>query len=168
MTISLYQASVPPFMHSLKAAKAFLAKAAAHAEAHKIDPSVLLQMRLFPNMFPLVRQVQIATDFAKGSAARLAGIEPPKYEDRETTFAELQARLDKTLTYLEGFKPAQIDGQEERDISLQAGSRTLSFKGQPYLTGFVLPNFYFHLTTAYAILRHSGVELGKGDFLGLG
>lgn len=167
MTISLYQASVPPFVQSLKAAKAFLAKAAAHAEAHKIDPGVLLQSRLFPNMFPLVRQVQIAADFAKGAAARLAGMEPPKYEDRETTFAELQTRLDTTIAYLDTFKPAQIDGQEERDIVLPAGGRTLTFKGQPYLLGFVQPNFYFHLTTAYAILRHNGVDLGKGDFLGL-
>ncbi len=167
MTISLYTASVPAFQVSLKALKVILQKAEAHAVAGKVDPSVYLQARLYPNMFPLVRQVQIACDFAKGCAARLAGIEMPKFEDNEATFADLQARIDKTLDIIGTVKPGQIDGQEDRDIEIKAGTRTLNFKGQAYLTGFVLPNFYFHATTAYAILRHSGVEIGKGDFLGM-
>ena len=167
MTISLYAASVPSFQVSLKALKGILQKADAHAVAAKVDASVYLQARLYPNMFPLVRQVQITCDFAKGCAARLAGIEMPKFDDNEATFADLQARIDKTLEFLGSVQPGQIDGQEGRDIEIKAGTRTLNFKGQAYLTGFVLPNFYFHATAAYAILRHSGVEIGKGDFLGL-
>ena len=167
MTISLYAASVPSFQVSLKALKGILQKADAHAVAAKVDASVYLQARLYPNMFPLVRQVQITCDFAKGCAARLAGIEMPKFDDNEATFADLQARIDKTLEFLGSVQPGQIDGQEGRDIEIKAGTRTLNFKGQGYLTGFVLPNFYFHATTAYAILRHSGVEIGKGDFLGM-
>ena len=167
MSISLYVASVPTFTHTLTALRAVLGKAEAHATAAKVDPSVYLQARLYPNMFPLVRQVQIATDFAKGAAARLAGIEPPKYEDSETSFAELYARIDRTIGFLATVKPEQIDGQEDRDIEIKAGQRTLNFKGLPYLLGFVNPNFYFHTVTAYAILRHNGVEVGKGDFLGM-
>ena len=167
MTISLYAASVPSFQVSLKALKGILQKADAHAVAAKVDASVYLQARLYPNMFPLVRQVQITCDFAKGCAARLAGIEMPKFDDNEATFADLQARIDKTLEFLGSVQPGQIDGQEGRDIEIKAGTRTLNFKGQAYLTGFVLPNFYFHATAAYAILRHSGVEFGKGDFLGM-
>ena len=167
MTISLYAASVPSFQVSLKALKGILQKADAHAVAAKVDASVYLQARLYPNMFPLVRQVQITCDFAKGCAARLAGIEMPKFDDNEATFADLQARIDKTLEVLGSVQPGQIDGQEGRDIEIKAGTRTLNFKGQAYLTGFVLPNFYFHATAAYAILRHSGVEIGKGDFLGM-
>ena len=167
MTISLYAASVPSFQVSLKALKGILQKADAHAVAAKVDASVYLQARLYPNMFPLVRQVQITCDFAKGCAARLAGIEMPKFDDNEATFADLQARIDKTLEFLGSVQPGQIDGQEGRDIEIKAGTRTLNFKGQAYLTGFVLPNFYFHATAAYAILRHSGVEIGKGDFLGM-
>jgi uncharacterized protein len=167
MTISLYAASVPSFQVSLKALKGILQKADAHAVAAKVDASVYLQARLYPNMFPLVRQVQITCDFAKGCAARLAGIDMPKFDDNEATFADLQARIDKTLEFLGSVQPGQIDGQEGRDIEIKAGTRTLNFKGQGYLTGFVLPNFYFHATTAYAILRHSGVEIGKGDFLGM-
>lgn len=167
MTISLYAASVPCFQMSLKALKGILQKAEAHAAATKVDPSVYLQTRLFPNMFPLVRQVQITCDFAKGCAGRLAGIDMPKFDDNEATFADLQSRIDKTLEFLGSVQPAQVDGQEERDIEIKAGTRTLNFKGQAYLTHFVLPNFYFHATTAYAILRHSGVEIGKGDFLGM-
>ena len=167
MTISLYAASVPSFQVSLKALKGILQKADAHAVAAKVDASVYLQARLYPNMFPLVRQVQITCDFAKGCAARLAGIEMPKFDDNEATFADLQARIDKTLEFRGSVQPGQIDGQEGRDIEIKAGTRTLNFKGQGYLTGFVLPNFYFPATPAYAIRRHSGVELGKGDFLGL-
>lgn len=167
MTISLYAASVPTFIPMLKALRAVLAKGDAHATATKVDPSVYLQGRLFPNMFPLVRQVQIACDFAKGAGGRLAGVELPKFEDNEVSFAELYARIDKTIAFLETLTPGQIDGQEERAIEIKAGPRTLNFKGQQYLLTWVNPNFYFHATTAYAILRHYGVEVGKGDFLGL-
>jgi uncharacterized protein len=166
MTISMYHASVPVFIRMLNNLKAILEKAAAHAEAKKIEPSVLINSRLFPNMFPLGRQVQIASDTAKGGAARLAGLEPPKYEDNEATFPELAGRIEKTLAYLETFKPEQIDGSETRTITLQMRDKTVSYEGMFYLLSSVLPNFYFHVATAYAILRHCGVELGKGDFLG--
>jgi hypothetical protein len=145
---------------------AILGKGAAYAEARKIEPSVLLNYRLAPDMLPLSRQVQIATDVAKGCAARLAGVEPPRYEDNESSFAELKARVDKTVGFLQGFTPAQIDGSEDKDIQLKVGGRDLQFKGLPYLLNFAHPNVYFHITTAYAILRHAGVELGKMDFLG--
>jgi hypothetical protein len=144
---------------------ATLDKAAAYAAAKKIEPQVMLEGRLYPDMFPLTRQVQIATDFAKGACARLAGVEPPKYPDTETTFDELKARIAKTIAFIKEFKPSQIDGSEERDISLQMGGQMRTFKGENYLTSVVLPNFFFHATTTYAILRHNGVELGKQDFL---
>jgi uncharacterized protein len=166
MMISMYLASVPPIVRSLTNLRAVLEKAAAQAEAKKIDPAVLLAARLYPDMFALARQVQIATDNAKGVAARLAGLEPPKYEDNEATFPELIARIDKTVAYLETFKPEQIDGSEETTITLPLRSTTLSLLGLPYLIEFVLPNFYFHVTVAYAILRHCGVDIGKQDFLG--
>lgn len=166
MSLTLYSASIPAFIQQLEALKGVLAKAAAHAEARKIDPAVLLNARLFPDMFPMLRQVQIAADFAKGAAARLAGREVPKWADDEKTFAELLARLDRTLAFIKEIPAAEIVGQEGRAISLMAGGNELKFTGEPYLTGFVLPNFYFHAATAYAILRHSGVELGKRDFLG--
>lgn len=166
MTISMYSASVPMLMRMLNNLAKILEKGAAHAEAKKIDPAVLVGSRLFPDMFPLSRQVQIASDTAKGCAARLAGREVPKYQDDETTFAELIARCRKTTTYLETFKPADIEGSEAREITLQLRSGPLSFNGLSYLNEFVLPNFFFHVTTAYDILRHCGVELGKGDFLG--
>jgi uncharacterized protein len=165
MAISMYRASVPVFLQFLPAMSACLDKAAAYTAAKKIEPSVLLQARLYPDMFSLVRQVQIAADFAKGPVARLAGVEPPKYEDKEASFDELKARIAKTLAFVNEFKPSQIDGSEERDITLQLGGQTRSFKGEAYLMGFALPNFFFHTTTAYAILRHNGVELGKGDFM---
>jgi hypothetical protein len=165
MSISMYRASVPVFQQQLPALSGCLRKAADHSAAKKIDPAVLLQSRLYPDMYPLVRQVQIASDFAKGTVARLAGQEPPKYDDTETSFEQLQARIHKTLDYIREFKPSQIDGSEERDITLTLGTQTRSFKGENYLTGFALPNFFFHMTTAYAILRHNGVELGKGDFM---
>ena len=166
MSISLYQASVPVFQQFLGSLRAVLAKAEAHAAAHKIEPTVLLQARLYPNMFTLTRQVQIAADFAKGAPARVAGLEPPKYEDNEASFADLLARIDRTGAFLKTLKAAQIDGQEERTIELKVGGQSMSFKGQPYLLHYALPNFYFHATTAYAILRHNGVELGKRDFIG--
>lgn len=166
MSNFMYIASVSPIIHSLTNLRLILEKAATHAEAKKIDPSVLINARLYPDMFPLSRQVQIATDVAKGVVSRLAGLEPPKYEDNESTFPELIARLDKTIALLESFKPEQIDGSEDRTITLPMHDRTVTFKGLPYLFDFVLPNVYFHVTTAYAILRHNGVEIGKKDFLG--
>jgi len=166
MTISLYTASVPVLVRALSNLSGVLDKAVAHAEARKIDPAVLLNSRLYPDMFALVRQVQIASDNAKGGAARLAGVQPPKYEDNEASFAELQARLEKTIAYLNTFTPEQIDGSEEREVVLTLRSGELKFVGLNYLLGYLLPNFFFHMTTAYAILRHNGVELGKRDFLG--
>lgn len=166
MPLSMFQASVPVFIRVMNNLKVVLDKGAAHAAASKIDPTVLLNSRLFPDMFPLVRQVQIASDNAKGGGARLAGMTPPKYEDNETTFPELNARIEKTVAFLQTLTPVQIDGSEERTINLTLGKKTLTFQGQAYLFGLVLPNLYFHVTTAYAILRHCGVPLGKEDFLG--
>ena len=166
MAISLYQASVPVIQKSLTALKVVLAKGAAHAEAKKIDESVLLTSRLYPDMFPLTRQVQIAADFGKGPVARLAGVELPKYDDTEATFAELAARIDKTLAFVGTFTATQIDGQEDRDIQLTIAGNPVTFKGQPYLLHFAMPNLYFHMSMAYAILRHSGVDVGKRDFIG--
>jgi hypothetical protein len=166
MTISMYSASVPLAIHTLNSLSAILGKAAAHCEARKIDPAALLNSRLFPDMFPLTRQVQIACDMIKGGVSRLAGVEIPRFEDTEATFAELQARIAKTVDYLSTFKPEQVDGSEERDISIQMRDRVVESKGQAYLTQGVLPNFFFHVTTAYNLLRHGGVEIGKRDFLG--
>jgi len=166
MTISMYQATVPPLVRSLHNLAAILDKGAAHAETQKIDPAVLLNSRLYPDMLPLVRQVQIASDVARRGAARLAGLEAPKFEDTETTFAELIDRLQKTTTYLETLTPAQIDGTETKAIAVPMGADTMTFEGLPYLLAFIQPNVYFHVTTAYAILRHNGVPLGKLDFLG--
>ena len=166
MTLSMYQASVPVLLHSLAAFEAILDKAAANAEARKIDPSVFIQARLAPDMFALARQIQVATDMAKGGVGRLAGLESPRMEDNETTFAELKTRLQKTQDFIRTVQASQIDGSEDRDITLKAGPNTLEFKGQAYLLNFVLPNVFFHLTAAYSILRHNGVELSKRDFLG--
>lgn len=167
MTLSMYQASVPVFIRMLTNLSAVLKKGEAHAQSKKIDPAVFTGARLAPDMFPLVRQVQIATDQVKGCAARLAGMEPPAYEDKEQSFADLYARIDKTITFLKSFKPAQIDGSEERTVQLKVRDETITLKGQDYLFERVYPNFFFHVTTAYAILRHNGVEIGKGDFLGV-
>jgi hypothetical protein len=166
MSISMYLASLPPILRTLTNLRAILEKAAAHADAKKIDPSILVNARLYPDMLSLSRQVQIATDISKGAASRLAGLEPPKYEDNESTFPELLARIDKTIALLDTFKPGQIDGSEDKTITLPMHERTITFKGMPYLLDFVLPNIYFHVTTAYAILRLNGVEIGKQDFLG--
>jgi hypothetical protein len=166
MSVTLYQVSVPVFKRMLGNLSAFLTKAEAHATARKIDPSVLLQARLFPDMFPLTKQVQIACDFAKGAAARLAGVDVPKYDDTETTFEDLRARIAKTVSFVESCKAAQIEGSESRPISLTMGGKSYSFNGLDYLNNMVFPNFYFHVTTAYDILRHNGVELGKADFVG--
>jgi hypothetical protein len=166
MAISMYSALVPPLMHSLQALSAILGKAQAHCEARKIDPAAFLNARLYPDMLPFIKQVQIACDTAKGAASRLAGTEAPSHPDTETSLAELQARIQKTLDHLVSFKPEQIDGSEGRAIVMKFPNSTLEFVGQQYLSGFVLPNFYFHVTTAYALLRHGGVELGKRDYLG--
>ena len=166
MTISMYQASVPVFIRTLNNLVGILEKGAKYAETKKIDPSVLVNSRLSPDMFPLFRQVQIASDIAKRGVAQLAGVEAPNFEDNETTFPELIDRIQKTISYLDTFKPAQIDDSEERKITLQMRENTLSFQGMPFLLYFVLPNVYFHVTTAYDILRHCGVEVGKQDFLG--
>ena len=166
MTISMYSASVPYFIRMLGNLKAILEKGAAHAAARKFDPVVLFNSRLAPDMLPLSRQVQIASDNAKGCAARLAGIDPPKFDDNETTYAQLIERVDKTLAFLKSLKPAQVDGSEGRDIVLKFPNNTYNFKGQDYLSFFAIPNFTFHVVTAYNILRHNGVEIGKADFLG--
>src|SRR5262245_47852713 len=151
MSMSMYRASVPVFLQILPCMSSVLDKAAAFAAAKKIEPQVLLDARLYPDMFPLTRQVQIATDFAKGACARLAGVEPPKYPDTEASFDDLKARIAKTIAFIKEFKPSQIDGSEERDISLQMGGQTRNFKGENYLVSVVLPNFFFHATTTYAI-----------------
>jgi uncharacterized protein len=165
-SISMSLASAPRFANGLKNLSAVLAKAAAHAEARKIDPLVLTQARLFPDMLPMARQIQIASDTAKGCVARLAGVEIPKYEDTEKSFDELQARIAKTIDFIHTVPAAQIDGSEDKDIVLKLGPREVQFTGLQYLCGFAIPNFYFHVTTAYAILRHNGVELAKSDFIG--
>lgn len=166
MTISMYQSSVPVFIRQLTNLSNILTKAAAHSEAKKIDPTVLITSRLFPDMFPLSRQVQIACDSVKAGAARLAEIEIPSHEDTETTFAELQERIAKTIAFLQNIKAEQIDGKEELKISYTQRNRESNFIGQPYLLHYVMPNLYFHITAAYAILRHNGVEVGKKDYLG--
>lgn len=166
MTITMYQASIPSLIRSLNNLAAILEKGLAHAEAKKIDPAVLVNSRLYPDMFPLGRQVQIASDIARKGAARLAGLEAPNLEDNETSFPELIARLGQTTAYLETLTPEQIDGSEEKSITLPVGKDTMNFEGLPFLLSFVLPNVYFHVTTAYDILRHCGVDLGKLDYLG--
>ena len=179
MTISMYQASVPPFIRALNNLAAILEKGAAHAQARKIDETVLLNSRLYVDMFPLARQVQIATDTAvtsNGSArsprmnscrsGRLASADFPTYEDKEASFQDLLQRIRNTIAYLESLKPAQIDGGEEKTITWQTRSSSKSMPGLPYLMNHLLPNIHFHVTTAYAILRHNAVELGKKDYLG--
>lgn len=166
MSISMYNASVPVLVRALTNLRNILAKGAAHAEAKKFEGSVLVGSRLAPDMFPLARQVQIASDIAKGGVARLAGAEVPKYDDTEASFDELYARIDKTIAFIKGFEAEQIDGSEGKEIVLQMRAGEMKFKGAEYLQGFVIPNVYFHITTAYNILRHNGVEIGKKDFLG--
>lgn len=167
MTISLYAASVPVFKQMLGGLDATLVKAQEHAVARSIEPAVLLQSRLFPDMFQLLRQVQTACDFARGVSARLAGLEVPKFDDSEQSFAELHELIKKTLAFLEGIKPSQIDGQENREILLRPGTpKEKKLTGQSYLLSYGLPQFFFHVTTAYGILRHNGVEIGKRDYMG--
>jgi len=162
----MYQASIPVFVKQLNNLSAILKKAEEHAAAKKIEPEVFINARLAPDMFPLSRQIQIATDGVKGCAARLVGVEVPSYPDTEKTFPELQARIAKTIEFINTFSAKQIDGSEERKVTLKLRGQETVFLGQPYLLNFVLPNLYFHITTAYAILRHNGVDVGKKDFLG--
>lgn len=167
MGSNIYNSSIPVFRQMLGGLKDVLSKAEAHASAKNIDPNALLQARLFPDMHPMLRQVQIATDFANGMASRLAGLEVPKLEDSEQTFAELQARIVKLLAYLDGLNVANFDNADTREIVLQAGTpKEKRFTGQSYLLHYGLPHFFFHVTTAYDILRHNGVEVGKRDYLG--
>lgn len=166
MTLSMYQVAIPLLAHNLNSLVGVLEKGAAYAEAKQIEPAVLIGTRLYPDMFPLSRQVQIASDVARRGAARLAGVEAPAIEDNEATFPELMTRLQATVAYLKTFTPEQIDGTEAKTIELPVGGETMTFDGQTFLLYFVLPNVYFHITTAYDILRHCGVEVGKRDYLG--
>ena len=166
MSLSMYEASIPVFVRMLGNLSTILAKAQANAEARSIEPKVFIEARLAPDMFPLARQVQIASDAAKGCAARLAGVEVPSYPDTESSFAELQERIAKTVEFVQGIQAAQLEGSETRIVTLKMRTGDLTFPGQAYLLHFALPNFYFHVTTAYAILRHNGVDVGKMDFLG--
>jgi uncharacterized protein len=170
VTISMYATSIPVFQNHLKALDAIVDKAAAFAKEKDFDPDILVNTRLRPDMFPLSRQIQIATDLAKGAASRLSGAMPPSYEDDEKTLSDLKARIAKTLEHLATFKPEQIDGSEERKINFAVGPlgnrRDLAFTGQSYLISFVLPNFFFHCTMTYALFREAGLDIGKRDYLG--
>jgi uncharacterized protein len=166
MPLSIYQASVPVFIRTLTNLKSILAKGAAHAQAKKIDEAGFMQARLAPDMFPLTSQVHIATDMARGGAARLSGGEPPKYEDTEKTFAELIARIDKTIAFIQSLPEAQFDGADTRTITRPVRGQPHVFTGINYLQQFIIPNLYFHATTAYALLRHNGVDIGKADYIG--
>ena len=168
MSQTLYAASIPLFQQMLGGLKAVLAKAETHAAEKNIDPNADLQARLYPDMFPLLRQVQIASDFAKGVAARLAGVEVPKLDDSEKTFAELQARIDTILAFMGTLTETQFAEATTREIVLQPGTpKERRFSGQAYLLTYGLPHFFFHTTTAYAILRHNGIEVGKKDYVGI-
>jgi hypothetical protein len=168
MSFTIYTAALLPMRHMLGSLSHVLNKAEAHCEARKIDPAVLLAARLYPDMLPLVTQIQIASDQSKGAAARLAQVDIPKFEDDEKTFADCQERIRKTLAFLETVKPEQFDGAEARQITIPVRDKTLTFSGQDYLLTRALPNIFFHVTTAYDILRHNGVEIGKADYLGGG
>lgn len=166
MSVSMYHLSVPVFIRHLNNLSSILKKADDHATKKKIDPAIFINDRLAPDMFPLIRQVQIATDTAKAGAARLAGVEVPIFEDNESTFADLEMRIAKTVTFLQSLTAAQIDGSEKRKISYVQRGKESNFIGQSYLLNHVLPNLYFHITITYAILRQDGVEIGKKDYLG--
>ncbi len=166
MKLTVYEASVPRFANILRNLTAILDKAEAHAEARKIDPLALTQARLFPDMFTLARQVQTACDSAKGAVARLAGVEIPKHEDTEKTFPELKARIAKTLDFIQSVDRAKLDGAESREVVMKFRGEDTKFGALQYLFGFAYPNFYFHVATAYGLLRHNGVELGKRDYIG--
>lgn len=164
--LTMFDTVIPPLKRALNNLADILEKGEAYANTRKIEHSVLLNARLFPDMYPLTRQVQIATDMSKGAAARLAGIEIPKYEDHETSFDELQARIAKTIAFIDTIQPHQLENSETREVTITVRKADLKFTGQDYLLKWVQPNVYFHVTTAYNILRHNGVELGKADFLG--
>ncbi len=166
MSISVYDQSIARMSHMLQNLDNIVSKAEAYAEAIDIEPSALLQARLFPTMRNFIFQVQVTNDMAKGCAARLAGTEMPKWSDDEETFADVHARIKQSMDFLATIKPKQFDGCETRELEIMLGSHTVNFTGQSYLLGFVLPNFYFHITTAYNLLRHNGLDLGKRDFLG--
>lgn len=166
MPISMYQASVPVFIKTLSNLSGILDKSAVFATAKKIEQSVLLGYRLAPDMLAMIRQIQIACDFAKGATARLAGVEVPAWEDTEKSIDDLKIRIQRTIDFCKGFAATQIDGSEDRDIQVKVAGNPVTYKGQPYLLHSVLPNFFFHTTTAYDILRHCGVEIGKRDFIG--
>ncbi|HVC11895.1 MAG TPA: DUF1993 domain-containing protein [Burkholderiales bacterium] len=166
MNISMYQASVPRFVNMLGNVANLLDKAQAHVDARKLDPAALTGYRLFPDMLPMAKQVQIACDTAKGVVARLAGVEIPVHEDNERTLPELKARIAKTIAFMQTLTPGQIDGSEEKEIVIKRGDKETRYKGMQFLLGHALPNFYFHATTTYNILRHNGVEIGKRDYLG--
>ena len=166
MTISMYQASVPRIINMLGNLSRIIEKAQAHADAKKIDPAAIIDFRLYPDMFSLCRQVQIATDTAKSVVARLAGADIPAYEDNERSFDDLKARIAKTIAFVETFTPAQIDGTEDKNIVTKRGDKETHYKGIQFLLNHAMPNVYFHVTTAYNILRHNGVEIGKRDYLG--
>ncbi len=166
MTISMYKASIPVLSRNLNNLVGLLEKAASHAESKKIEAEVLPNFRLYPDMLPLIKQVQIACDISKFGAARLAGIEAPKFDDSEKNLAQLIERCKQTIEFINSVKPAAIDGSEEKDITIPMRAGPVHFKGLPYLLGFVIPNAFFHAATAYNILRHNGVEIGKQDFLG--
>ena len=166
MTISMYQASVPRFANILGNLSGILDKAQAHVDAKKIDATVLTGYRLFPDMLPMTTQVQIACDSAKGVVARLAGVDIPAYEDNEKTLADLKARVARTIAFIQTMTPAQIDGTEDKEIITRRGDKETRYTGMQFLLGHAVPNFYFHVTTTYNILRHNGVEIGKRDFLG--
>jgi len=166
MTLSMYQASVPVFVRALGNLKHVLQKGAEHAKAKSVTDEVLLQTRLIPDMLPLVKQVQIAADMATRGTARLAGVEPKSFEDNETTLEQAYSRIDNAIEYIKAFKPEQIDGSEARTIVLKMRTGEMTFEGQAYLLGFIIPNLFFHCTTAYDILRAAGTEIGKMDFIG--
>ena len=166
MTISMYQASVPRFVNMLSNLSNIIDKAQAHVDARKIDAAVLPAVRLFPDMLPLTSQVQIACDSAKGAVARLAGVEIPAFEDTEKTLADLKARIAKTVAFIQTLNAAQIDGTEDKEIVLKRGDKETRYTGMQFLLGHAVPNVYFHITTAYNLLRHNGVEIGKRDYLG--
>jgi len=166
MTISMYQASVPRFVNILGNLSKIIDKAQAHVDARKIDPATLPNFRLFPDMLPMTTQVQIACDTAKGVVARLSGIDIPVFEDNDKTLGDLKARIEKTIAFIQTIKPAQIDGTEDKEIVIKRGDKETRYKGMQFLLGHATPNFYFHVTTTYNILRHNGIEIGKRDYLG--
>lgn len=166
MSISMHSASAPVFIRMFSNLLVWLDKAQAHAEVRKFDANNYVGLRLAPDMLPFARQIQIASDGAKGCMARLAGVEVPKWEDNEVTLADLRARVQRTIDYVKSFSAAQIDGSEGREITIATRNGELKFSGEAYLKHYAMPNFYFHTTTAYALLRHAGVEIGKSDYLG--